>query len=44
MVKITKRIVEAADRDSRKVALARFLNEASYGGSEDIDEERHLAA
>jgi len=30
--------------DSRKAALARFLKKASYGCSEEIEEERRLAA
>jgi site-specific recombinase XerC len=39
-----KQTAYALDRDSRKVALARFLKRASDGELEEGDEERRLAA
>jgi hypothetical protein len=39
-----KQTAYALDRDSRKVALARFLKRASAGDPEAIEEERRLAA
>lgn len=39
-----KQTAYALDRDSRKAALARFLNRASGAGGEESEEERRLAA
>jgi hypothetical protein len=39
-----KQTAYALDRDSRKVALARFLKKASGVDSEEGEEERRLAA
>jgi hypothetical protein len=39
-----KQTAYALDRDSRKVALARFLKSAAGGDPEEVEEERRLAA